>query len=194
MDTNDTTFNELLNFFKTLADAKRLKIVGLLAQEPLTVEQIAEMLALHPSTVSHHLSKLRKAGLVNARAESYYSIYYLETKNLEDMARRLLSSDALPTVAADVDMDAYDRKVLNIYLKPDGRFKGLPSQQKKMEAVLRYIVKAFEPDIRYSEKEVTETLAGFYEDSSGLRRDLIDYGFMAREGGGGAYWRIDKGA
>ena len=56
---------ELLAFFKALADANRLKIIGLLAQDEYPVEQIAEMLDLRPSTVSHHLSKLSKAGLVS---------------------------------------------------------------------------------------------------------------------------------
>jgi len=191
MDEKEAQFAELLNFFKTLADANRLKIVGLLAQEPLSVEQMAEMLKLHPSTVSHHLSKLREAGLVSARAEGYYSVYQLETKALEASARRLLSRETLPDVAADVDMDAYDRKVLKSYLGPDGRLKALPTQQKKLEAVLRYVVQAFEPGVRYGERQVTETLARYHEDSAGLRRDLVDFGLMAREGGGGEYWRVD---
>jgi len=72
-----TPTNELLSFFKALSDANRLKIVGLLARESLSVEQIAEMLSLRPSTVSHHLSILGEAGLVSARAESYYNIYQL---------------------------------------------------------------------------------------------------------------------
>jgi DNA-binding transcriptional ArsR family regulator len=54
---NENAMQELLDFFKALADANRLKIAGLLAQEALTVEQLAEMLELHPSTVSHHLGR-----------------------------------------------------------------------------------------------------------------------------------------
>ena len=90
---------ELLNFFKALSDANRLKIVGLLARSPLTVEQLAEMLAIHSSTVSHHLSRLTKAGLVSARAEGYYSVYQLETKVIEAMAQRLLQRETLPAVS-----------------------------------------------------------------------------------------------
>jgi hypothetical protein len=41
-----TRTEELLAFFKALADATRLKIVGLLAQEPRTVEQLAALLSL----------------------------------------------------------------------------------------------------------------------------------------------------
>jgi predicted transcriptional regulator len=184
--------DELLAFFKALADANRLKIIGLLSQQELTVEQLAEMLNLSSSTVSHHLAKLTKAGLVSARAESYYNIYRLETKALEDMARRLLSKETLPAVASDVDLDAYDRKVLNNYSLPDGRLKAIPLQQKKLLAVLSYVVREFEPDVRYSEKQVNDVLARFHEDYARLRRELVEFRFMDREGGGGKYWRIEE--
>jgi predicted transcriptional regulator len=180
---------ELLNFFKALADANRLKIVGLLAREALTVEQLAEMVKLHPSTVSHHLSRLAKVGLVSARAEGYYSVYQLETKALEEMAQRLLAKDTMPAVVAEVDLDAYDRKVLGNYLTPEGRLKDFPAQQKKLEAILRYVVKEFQPDVRYSEKQVNEILSRISEDTARLRRNLVEFGLMKRQGGGGEYWR-----
>jgi DNA-binding transcriptional ArsR family regulator len=180
---------ELLNFFKALADANRLKIVGLLAQDDYSVEQLAELLKLHPSTVSHHLSRLSKAGLVSARADGYYSIYQLETKPLEEMAQRLLSREDLPAVAADVDLDAYDRKVLNSYIGPDGRLKSVPLQRKKLDVVLRYLARQFEPGVRYTEKQVNEIIARFNEDTAGLRRDMIDLGYLKRLSGGREYWR-----
>jgi predicted transcriptional regulator len=191
MDTTETNI-ELLNFFKALADANRLKIVGLLAQEELTVEQLAEMLDLRASTVSHHLARLSKAGLVSARAESYYNLYRLETKSLEEMAERLLARDTLPEIAADVDMDAYDRKVIKDYSLPDGRLKSLPSQRKKLEAVLRYIAQNFETGVHYSEKEINEILGRFHEDVTSLRRDLIEYRILDRERSGSRYWLVEE--
>ena len=181
---------ELLGFFKALSDANRLKIVALLAREPLSVEQLAGMLGLSSSTVSHHLARLAEAGLVSARAEGYYSMYRLELDALNAMSQRLLSQEMLPAVAADVDMDAYDRKVLNTYLSPDGRLLALPTQHKKYKVILRHIVQQFEPGRRYAEKEVNEILLRFNEDSASLRRDLVGFHFMEREGGGGAYWRL----
>ena len=183
---------EFLAFFKALSNANRLKIVALLAKEPLSVEEMAEILGLNSSTVSHHLSKLTKVGLVSARPESYYNVYTLELSVLSDMAERLLSADMLPTVAEDMDVDAYDRKVLKTFLDENGRLIDFPAQQKKEEAVLRHIVKVFEPGRRYSEKEVTEILSQFNEDYARLRRDLVSLGFMKREGGGGAYWREES--
>lgn len=182
---------ELLAFFKALSDANRLKIIALLSQKPLSVEQLAEMLGLNSSTISHHLSKLSKVGLVSARAEGYYSVYQLELSALNDMAQRLLSKDMLPAVAADVDMDAYDRKVLNTYLSPEGSLLAFPVQLKKEQAIMRYIVKVFEPNRRYSEKQVNEILSRFSEDTARLRRNLVGFGLMEREGGGGDYWRVD---
>lgn len=182
---------ELLNFFKALADSNRLKIVGLLAQGPLTVEQIAEMLGRSSSTISHHLQMLTHAGLVSARAEGYYSVYKLETGMLDAMAQRLLHREGLPAVAAGVDVDAYDRKVLKSYLTPEGRIKDFPVQRKKMEAILRFVVKAFEPGVRYPEKQVNEILSHYSEDTARLRRNLVEFKLMDRQGGGGEYWRVD---
>jgi DNA-binding HxlR family transcriptional regulator len=181
---------QLLIFFKALADATRLKIVGLLAQKSLSVEELATLLALRPSTVSHHLSMLSDAGLVSARAESYYNVYQLESKVLEEMSHHLLAHDTLPAAAAMVDINAYDRQVLNDFLLPDGHLKAVPAQRKKREAVLRHVLQAFEPGIRYSEKQVNEILVRFHHDTATLRRELIVYKMLARESG--EYWRTDQ--
>ena len=183
------TDTELLAFFKALADASRLKIVGLLAQQPYTVEQLAEILGLRPSTVSHHLSRLAEAGLVSARAESYYNVYKLEHEALDSIARQLLRHETLPAVAADLDATAYDRKVVHDFTLPDGRLKTIPAQRKKLEAVLHHLVLAFETGRRYSEKEVNEILGRFHADTASLRRELIGFRLMARDHG--EYWRLE---
>ena len=122
----------LLEFFKALADANRLKIIGLLAQDEYTVEQMAEILGVSAPTVSHHLRKLSSVGLVSARSESYYSIYSLETSVLESMSRQLLSREIMPAVTADVDMSAYDSKILKTFCDKEGRILQFPAQRKKL--------------------------------------------------------------
>jgi predicted transcriptional regulator len=189
MSKEETIPAELLDFFKAMADANRLRILGLLAQENLTVEQLAEMLSLRPSTVSHHLSKLAEVGLVSAKASSYYNIYQLENKELEKMAKRLLSGDTLPAMAADVDLDAYDQKVVSDYLQDDGQLKTIPSQRKKLEAILRYIGQNFKPGEQYSEQEVNQILKGYHQDTATLRRELVVIGLLERSRDGREYWR-----
>jgi len=183
--------DEMLAFFKALADANRLKIVGLLAQRPYSGEELAALLGLKASTVSHHLSRLAKVGLVSARAEGYYSVYQLEEAALQK-TRLLFSRTDLVSVAAGVDVDGYDRKVIGDFTRPDGSLKEIPAQRKKLEAILRYVVRDFEPGKRYSEKQVNETLSRYHIDTASLRRELVGAKLMEREGGGGEYWRTHK--
>ena len=187
---NEEKIEELLNFFKALADPNRLKIIGLLAQQDLSVEQIAEMLNIASSTVSHHLSRLNKAGLVSARAEGYYNIYKLNAKKLESLSKELLTPDQLPTFVKEVDMDAFDQKVVKNFTNPDGSLKAIPGQLKKMKAVLNYILPEFEDGKRYQEKEVNQILERFHQDYAQLRRTMIDTGLKKREYG--IYWKNEQ--
>jgi predicted transcriptional regulator len=182
---------ELLIFFKALADANRLKIVGLLARQPYTVEQLAEILGLGASTVSHHLSKLSEAGLVSARAQSYYNFYRLENEQLESMARRLLSTEDLPAVPVQLEEGRYERKILRDYLLPDGRLKSIPSQRKKLMVILNYLLDFIEPGKIYNEIQVNEILARFHEDTAFLRRAMIGAKMMERDSNGSRYWRTE---
>lgn len=181
---------ELATFFKALADKNRLKIVGLLAEKSYSVEELSELLQLKPPTVSHHLAKLVEAGLVKSHAESYYNVYQLDQAMLAAKTRSMFSQKELSSVAAEVDADAYDKKVIKDYSRRDGSLKTLPAQRKKLEAILRYVVRAFDVGKRYSEKQVNEILARYHEDTATLRRELVGFGLMKREGGGGEYWRV----
>jgi predicted transcriptional regulator len=182
---------ELLAFFKALADANRLKIIGLLANQPYPVEQIATLLHLSESTVSHHLSRLAQAGLVEGRAAGYYSVYHLKAGVLEQLAQRLLSRQTLTGLAEGIELEVFDRKVLHDYLLPDGHLKEIPAQRKKLEVILRYIGQDFTPGRIYPEKQVNELLSRHHADTATLRRELIGYKILARESG--EYWKPSTG-
>lgn len=182
---------ELVTFFKALADSNRLKIVGLLAEKAYSVEELAALLQLKPPTVSHHLAKLSEAGLVQSHAESYYSVYQLDKQMLEEKRRTMFSQTELSNVAAEVDADAYDTKVVRDFTRSDGSLKAIPAQRKKLDAILRHVVKSFDAGKRYSEKSVNEILSKYHEDTATLRRELVGAGLMERKGGGGEYWRTE---
>jgi DNA-binding HxlR family transcriptional regulator len=190
MEENLATDGELLTFFKALADASRLKIVGLLAQQPHTVEELAAMLNLRPSTVSHHLSKLTEAGLVSARPESYYNVYRLEKSALEQAARRLRAQDPFPSATSGTEAGAYERKVWHDFLTPEGRLKTIPAQRKKLDIILRRLAQEFQPGVRYPEKLVNEILKNYHDDTARLRRELIGARLLQREHG--EYWRVEE--
>lgn len=183
------THSEMLAFFKALADPNRLKIIGLLVEQDLSGEQLAAMLNLRPSTVSHHLSLLNELGLVRARSESYYNIYELVTDRLDELGKKFLSLGAISSSATSVDLEAYDRKVIRDYMTDEGRLKTIPGQRKKLEAVLRAIIAAFEVGTRYTEKQVNEILGRYHADTATLRRELVGYRLLQRTGNGEEYWR-----
>lgn len=184
----------LLEFFKALADESRLKIVGLLAQDSYSGEALAEMLGIKPATVSHHLARLAEAGLVSSRMQGHAKLYSLRLDAMHLMANRLLAHDTLPRTAAAVDVAGYERKVLNDFLQPaesGPMLKQIPAQQKKLQVVLRHIVKDFEVGRYYTEKKVNELLARYHADTASLRRAMIEYKLMQRERG--MYWVAGKG-
>jgi predicted transcriptional regulator len=187
-----TSHDALLAFFKALADASRLRIVGLLARDPHSVEELAQQLDLRPSTVSHHLAILVAAGLVSGRTEGHYHIYSLDTDALEAKAKGLLATRTLADVAASVDLAADERKVLRAFTGPDGRLKQLPMQRKKFEVVLRHALKRFERGGVWSERELNDVLRGLTDDVASIRRGFIELDLMARNKSGSRYWRTDS--
>jgi hypothetical protein len=181
---------DLVRLFKALSDPTRLRIVGTLAREPRTVEQLAAVAGVGSSTVSHHLKRLASVGLVRAEADGPYSVYALDRAPLHDLAQRLAGDAALPDFAADADLDAFDRKVLATFVDADGRIKAFPTQAKKALVLVRYALDAFDPGVTYTEAQVNERLRRFSDDTARLRRAFVDHGFMRRTPDGGAYWRV----
>ena len=180
---------ELLTFFKALADQTRLKIVGLLAQESYSGEQLVAILKVKPATISHHLSKLAEADLVTVETSGHSKLYRLQLDTVHAMAKHLVEKDTLAQAAETVDVDAFDRKVVRDYSRRDGSLKEIPAQQKKLQAILRHIVKEFKAGQEYSEKQVNEIIGRFHADTASLRRALIEYKLMQRASG--TYWRTE---
>jgi len=81
-------------------------------------------------------------------------------------------------------------KILTAYFKQglSGPLDVFPLKEKKRLAILRHILKRFEPGRNYTEKEVNAILKPIYDDYVLLRRQLIEYGFMDRVQDGSAYW------
>lgn len=189
-------YDQLLSQLGALADANRLRMVGFLANGPLSVEQLSGHLGVGMSTTSHHLRRLSEAGLVEGRPQGHHVIYRLRPESVAALGRSLATPDTLPALALSVsqaaEQNAFDRKVLRTFLGSDGRISAFPTQQKKELAILRHVLKDFEPGRRYTERQMNERLRAYSDDTARLRRGLVEHGLMAREGGGGAYWRNEE--
>ncbi len=205
----DVTMSAIVPLFKALADEKRLRIMALIAARPLSVEEIATAVDLTPATVSHHLALLREAGLAEAAREQYYTVYSFRQQPLLDALRAL--ADKPDPAELDEDLAKYDQKVLRDYLV-DGKLKTIPTQRKKRDVILRYLVEQFEPGRVYTEKEVNQILVAYHDDVATLRRELVQGNprlvgiggaaspdrrtgattgrLLARENG--RYWRVEE--
>jgi DNA-binding transcriptional ArsR family regulator len=183
----------LLKFFKTMANAERLQIVGLLAIEDADAAQIARRLSLPPYAVLRHLERLEEMNLIQAQGDDFIAArqavksYRLNTQELNELSRRVLAGQEQKPKPQDFEGEAYERKVLSDFMSADGRLKALPVQEKKLLVVLRHLVQAFEPGERYTEKQVNEILRRYHIDTAALRRYMVDNKLLERKEG--LYWR-----
>lgn len=177
----------LLAFFKALANESRLKIIGILANRECSVSDLADLLDLRESTVSHHLAMLRELDLVRVEAEGNTRIYWLNQEALTQMNKDLFSSDSLATLVQDVDEQSWEDKVLSTFVIDD-RLTQIPARLKKRQVILNWLVNKFEFDRRYSEREVNEIIQRHHPDYASLRRYMIENKLMQRDKG--VYWRL----
>ena len=172
--------------FKALGHPVRLLILNLVEMRPRHGEELAMILELSPATISHHASKLIGVGLLKSEKDQYYQNFSLVgdvlAKTLGEVVRL-----PQPELAGGVQEDAYRKKVLDTFIE-HGRLTHMPAQLKKRRIILEEIVREFEPDRRYSQREVNLALLEYHDDVATLRRGLIDLGLMQREGG--FYWRV----
>jgi hypothetical protein len=70
----------------------------------------------------------------------------------------------------------------------DGRLVSIPAARGKRRVILEHIVAAFEPGVRYPEREVDAILRAWHPDHAALRRYLVDELLLSRDAG--IYWRI----
>ncbi|MFN0157243.1 MAG: ArsR/SmtB family transcription factor [Bacteroidota bacterium] len=73
--------------FKVLGDVTRLKICLALAHQELCVSDIAAMLGLTDSAVSHQLRLMKTMRLVRYRKEGKMMYYMLDDDHIEDLIR-----------------------------------------------------------------------------------------------------------
>ncbi|BAZ53718.1 transcriptional regulator [Nostoc sp. NIES-4103] len=190
-------FQTLLQFFKALADESRLKIVGILANQECSVEELAALMQLKEPTVSHHLAKLKELNLVTMRPDGNSRLYQLDSEALQNISKEIFTPEKIASLIEDVDTEAWESKVLKSYLEVETtslegvqRLKEIPASRKKRLVILKWLASKFDPRVHYPERTVNEILKRYHPDCATLRRELISYQLMQRENG--VYWRITE--
>lgn len=169
---------DIVPLFKALADEQRIKILGLIADRQMSIDELAAAVNLPLRSVSHHLARLQEVGLAQAGRRQDDTVYSFHQQPLLDALRALAERPEEPAFSGDLDQ--YDQKVLSTFFE-NGRLKTIPAQQKKRDVVLRFLADQFEPGIMYGEKEVNAILARYHDDVASLRRYLVDAGLLERQ-------------
>ncbi|MBV9894720.1 MAG: metalloregulator ArsR/SmtB family transcription factor [Chloroflexi bacterium] len=175
-----------LAFFKALADASRLRLLGVLATGERSVDELASLLELRAPTVSHHLARLRALGLVSLRVDGNVHWYRLDEDALRSLGREVLSVERVSSFADDIKAEVWEKKVLRDFFDGE-QLKEIPASRKKREVILRWLATQFTGGTRYTEKQVNQVLMRHHPDSATLRRELVGAGLLQREQS--VYWR-----
>ena len=73
---------DMCAFFSVFCDVTRVKMLSALSIDELCVGDLATLLSLNQTTVSHQLKILRDAGLVSTRREGKIIFYRLASDNI----------------------------------------------------------------------------------------------------------------
>lgn len=161
---------------KTIADATRLRILGLLAAGPHSGRELADALQLSAPTISHHMARLVDAGVVTVTPEGQRRVY-----RLNELLLGRVGDEPTPQPVDDPE------RARHVRIFFDGpRLRSIPAKRKARVSVLLELLRRFEPGRRYTEGEVNAILREAHDDVAFLRRELVDYRYLAREGG--VYW------
>lgn len=84
---DDERATRLGDLFRALGDANRMRIVSLLSDNELCVLDIARLLDMSQSAVSHQMRALRQLRIVSARREGRHVYYTLDDDHIRTLYR-----------------------------------------------------------------------------------------------------------
>ncbi|MFI9555561.1 DUF2087 domain-containing protein [Nonomuraea endophytica] len=158
-----------------MSDEDVKRVLGLLAQNDTLRAFAALVMDAGAADLSPKvLERLRAGGLAVPDEEGRW-------RARPERFRELLKALAEPSPRL-----SEEERVLQTFLV-EGRLQTMPMKHEKRLVVLRYIVRVFEPGVRYAEKDVNVALRAFHDDYAALRRYLVDADLLSREGN--VYWR-----
>ena len=113
--------------FRALGDPTRLRILRLLAEAPLNVSELVSLVGVAQPSVSHHLSTLRRLGLVREERQAAFTYYSLalDSKDgrwpLIELAREQDDGNGDRARLKDLLREREDRQALNEKLLEPGQ-------------------------------------------------------------------------
>jgi ArsR family transcriptional regulator len=88
-ELNEKELSSEVKVFKALADGNRLRILKLLREGELCACELTIALSSSQSTVSHHLTVLKNAGLIKERKEGKWSYFRLSEGAVIELLKQI---------------------------------------------------------------------------------------------------------
>lgn len=85
MMLSDDLFYKIADFFKILGDTTRMKILFVLDKKEMCVCDIANVLGMSKSSISHQLGTLRRSGIVRCRKVGKEVYYMLDDCHVKEV-------------------------------------------------------------------------------------------------------------
>lgn len=83
--------NEMNEVFKALNDPARREILKMLRENDMTAGEIASKFDMTAPSISHHLDKLKRAGLVTTVKQGQFVLYSINTTIVDDLLQYILT-------------------------------------------------------------------------------------------------------
>ena len=81
----DSLIQEMSGFFRIMGDPTRCKIINALLCSEMCVCDLANVLSMSKSSVSHQLKKMRESGVVKCRREGKEIYYSLDDEHVAEI-------------------------------------------------------------------------------------------------------------
>lgn len=167
-------------YLRVVVDRDRLALLGRAAIGAFSVVEFAESTGGDRRKLLVAAVKLREVGLLNEDNSLNSEVFTELGSQLPDEER------AAPEILVG-DWSDDETKILNSFFQGT-QLTSIPTNHTKRRVILERLVQAFEPGMRYPERQVSFMLQLYYSDYAALRRYMVDEDFLARADG--VYWRI----
>ncbi len=177
---NEVQTESLLQFFKAVGQPERVKILGLLAHRPYSVADLADLLGMRETAVTHHLVKLKKARLIRENSVAHTYTYQVDSDSLAKLNSVTLENEPAPTFA---------ERVLQKYVSDGTNLREIPFDPLEREVILNWLAEDFEFGRQYRTKEVNDIIAQHYPKQERLRWLLLSARLLKHVGD--TFWRAE---
>jgi hypothetical protein len=186
--SEENALEPLISLATALLDLDRLRVAAVLAAGPANRIEMAKVTGLSHRDLLRLLDSLQSFGLVKLqdpapRDSDAYSPYELNQQAFSAARKAMGKYKGVRKRPSD------SREMTLATFLPDGRLHAMPLKQSQIVIILEEVAGRFEPETRYTEREVNTILEETTEDYATIRRYLVDYGYLTRTPDGSVYQR-----